>query len=96
MSYLLDCACLCVDLSLLFIPVVHTVIIVHSLLYEMIPFQQNGTSPTSLASILRSPQWNAYATTEDRVYYVNIATQGLCFTTIPNNQYRECAQGIMQ
>lgn len=42
-----------------------------------ISFKQNGTAPGSLASVLHSPQWNAYATPEDKIYYVNIATQGL-------------------
>jgi hypothetical protein len=35
----------------------------------------NGTPPTSLATVLRSPKWNAYATTDNKIYYVNVATQ---------------------
>ena len=39
--------------------------------------KQNGTSLIALETVLRSPQWIAYATAEDRIYFVDVATNGL-------------------
>ena len=42
----------------------------------VVSLKQNGIPPASLAAVLRSPQWKAYTTAEDKIYYVNVATQG--------------------
>ena len=39
-------------------------------------FMQKGIQPSALAAVIRSPQWLAYSTEEDKLYYVSTETQG--------------------